>query len=99
MVEEYKTAHAWDAEEGEGVDKFPMPNFDGSTDTVAPTDDGDSGILNFHDGLDDPSMVDDLQTRKMQEEEMISQNNTQKEDSGPSLELLDDDNGDPFDGM
>lgn len=99
MVEEYKEAHAWDAEEGEGVDKFPMPNFDGTPDAVIPPTDDESGILHFNDGLDDAKFADDMDPRRYEEDVQPRQSSDKKDDHDIGLEHLDDDYGDPFDGM
>lgn len=102
MVEQYKQEHAWDAEEGEGTDKFPMPDFDGTQDTVVPPDADDSDILKFSDGLDDedPSILAAMEERN--QETSYGEKPSQEKRKGPfdiGLEHLDDDNGDPFDGM
>lgn len=101
MVEEYKEEHAWDAKEGEGVDKCLIPNFDDVSEAEMPLDEGEPSILQFSDGLDDPAaFADDLDRRREEAyEDYTRRKPEQKKDQDLGLEHLDDDNGDPFDGM
>ena len=98
MVADYLEEHAWDAEK-EGIsDKFQVPDFDGSTAAVIPESEENADILNFNDDLEDQ-----IAKRAMPEEPeiLIQEPELESEDRNLDLGLenLDDDYGDPFDGM
>lgn len=54
MVADYLEEHKWD-EESNGLDKFAMPDFDGSGESVADVNpETTKNILTFNDGVDEP---------------------------------------------
>lgn len=96
MVEDYKEEHSWEPKEGEGVDKFAVPDFNGGDEIKMPDPDGEE-VLSFHDGIDDPGILAE-DVKNHQPEYKQPRHEEQKKNNGPGLELLDDDRGDPFDG-
>lgn len=100
MVRDYLDPLQWNPDEEDVEDKFPMPNFDGTMDSVVPPDPETEEILTLD--------ADEAEAAKM------AYRAIQKRDEPPTpqhkkeqypkrnydlgLENLDDDDGDPFDG-